>query len=412
MKALTEEQIERLNSIGMIWDKLEDQWNKKYELAKRYFEENGNLRILQGQKIDDIDIGTWLNNQVCNYNKGKLSEDRKNLLDDIGMVWDYYDNRWQEMYNLAKEYYKEHGKLYPINDRDLSSWLQQQRWSYYEKYRRNKLSEDRIRKLEEIGMIWNPFEHSFMEMYEVAKKYYEEHGDLNVPHRYEFEGKKLNSWIQDKRKAYKKGRLSEEQITLLESIGMTWDSDQYYDSKYQKKFEQAKQYYESYGDLLIPRKGETESLGYWIKGLRKKYSEGLLTDEQIKELESIGMIWDVKQYQWDTMYAQAKEYYEKFGTMSISSKYQKEYIQLARWVANKRTAYRGNGTGKLTEEQIEQLKAIGVIEDNPEEHDESLEELESTLQGLVENKKKSSKLVKEFEKVQKSKSSKKSGVEK
>lgn len=148
----------------------------------------------------------------------------------------------------------------------------------------------------------------------------------------------------------------------------------------------------------------------WIKDKRKAYKKGTLTEEQIEQLEAIGMVWDAKQYGWDTMYAQVKAYYEEHGNLSFPYN-DKRYKKLSTWIQNKKSGYYGKGSCRLTDEQVEQLKVIGVIQEDRAEQEESLEELEGKLQGLVEKKKASSQLVRDFESVKKSKSANK-GVEK
>ena len=73
------------------------------------------------------------------------------------------------------------------------------------------------------------------EMYELAKQYYQKHGNLLVPARYVCKGgTKLGQWIWVQRKAYKNRTISKEkrankfspltdkQVKLLEEIGMVW----------------------------------------------------------------------------------------------------------------------------------------------------------------------------------------------
>lgn len=340
-KDLTEEQIEKLDAIGMVWDKFKEQWDETYAIAKAYYEENGSLDGLRDIKIDGKNIYQWLGDQIKSYNKGTLSEERTPLLEQIGVVWNKNEARWQEMYDLAKKYYEENGSLLSITDANLRNWIQVQRQAYKGKGTYTKLSKQQIEKLESIGMVWDVKGKGFSEMYELAKKYYEEHGDLLLPDKYEIDGKKVSSWISDKRKAYKKGTL---------------------------------------------------------------------TEEQIEQLEAIGMVWDAKQHGWDTMYAQAKAYYEEHGNLSFSYN-DKRYKKLSTWIQNKKSGYYGKGYCRLTDEQVEQLKVIGVIQEDRAEQEESLEELEGKLQGLVEKKKASSQLVRDFERVKKSKSANK-GVEK
>ena len=68
-------------------------------------------------------------------------------------------------------------------------------------------------------------------MYEYAKIYYEHHEDLKVHEGFKTNNGwereedgiiNLGSWINTQKNAYKTGNLSFEQISKLESIGMTW----------------------------------------------------------------------------------------------------------------------------------------------------------------------------------------------
>lgn len=474
---LTEEQIEKLDAIGMVWDKFKEQWDETYAIAKAYYEENGSLDGLRDIKIDGKNIYQWLGDQIKSYNKGTLSEERTQLLEQIGVVWNKNEARWQEMYDLAKKYYEENGSLLSITDANLRNWIQVQRQAYKGNGTYTKLSKQQIQKLESIGMVWDVKGKGFSDMYELAKRYYEEHGDLLLPDKYEIDGKKVSSWIKDKRKAYKNGTLSTEQIEQLESIGMIWDVRQYQwetmyqqaqeyynehgnllitpkvnkklyqwlkiqrklymedgklteqqkellsiieiDSKIKKDidakpkvktkesssrndiwesiYKQAKGYFEQHGDLLVPRTEEYTTLLNWIKAQRRKYkSEDGLSQEEIESLEAIGMVWDAKQHQWDTMYVQAKAYYEEHGNLSFPYK-DKRYKKISTWIQNKKSGYYGKGSCRLTEEQVEQLQAIGVIPYDTDEHEESLEELEDKLQSLAKKKKQTSQLVEDYQ---------------
>lgn len=248
-------------------------------------------------------------------------------------------------------------------------------------------------------------------MYAQAKAYYEQFGSLSIPDERETEYKQLRTWIQEQKLKYNiedRPNLSKEQIEQLEAIGIVWNVNQ---ASYDNMYKQAQEYFEQHGDLLVPRTDEYSKLYTWVKAQRRKYkSEDGLSQEEIESLEAIGMVWDAKQHGWDTMYAQAKAYYEEHGNLSFPYN-DKRYKKLSTWIQNKKSGYYGKGSCRLTYEQVEQLKAIGVIQEDRAEQEESLEELEGKLQGLVEKKKASSQLVRDFERVKKSKSANK-GVEK
>ena len=139
---------------------------------------------------------------------------------------------FEQWYNLLKQYYEEYGNLLvPANYKTLEGNNLHQKISDFRKaYKNNKLTPEQIEKLESIGMVWKigkskEEQMTFDEWYELLKQYYEEHGDLLVPSYYETsDEKKIGKNIQNLRKAYKNNKLTPEQITKLESIGMVWNT--------------------------------------------------------------------------------------------------------------------------------------------------------------------------------------------
>ena len=63
-------------------------------------------------------------------------------------------------------------------------------------------------------------DEQWLEMYELAKQYYEENGDLKINRNYEINNLKLGIWIHHQRQAYKHNKLSKERIRMLNSINM------------------------------------------------------------------------------------------------------------------------------------------------------------------------------------------------
>ena len=104
----------------------------------------------------------------------------------------------------------------------LGNWIDNQR----EKYRTGAIKQYRFDRLSEIEMIWklpDPWEVRF----EIAKKYYEEHGPIALmPGQYTEKGMAIGKWINEQkhiRKGKRKGQtLTDEQIRKLDSIGMWW----------------------------------------------------------------------------------------------------------------------------------------------------------------------------------------------
>ena len=319
---LSQERTELLELIDMVWqgDKNITKWYRNYEYSKKYYEEYGNLEVPYHFKTNDginydedgVKLGIWINTQRKLYKNNNLSSDRQELLEVIGMRFDnkriITNKSWEEMYKYAKEYYEEYGNLevpqsFKTNDGiNLGTWINTQR----QYYKNNKLSQEKIDLLEEINMVWGFNVTNWKEIYEYAKIYYEEYGNLKVPKKfrtndginYDKDGTiNLGVWVNTQRYFYNINNLSSERIELLESIGMIWNKYATNDEAWNKMYEYAKNYYEEYGNLKIPYNFKTNdefNLGNWINKQRQYYKNNKLSIERQELLESIGMIWNIR----------------------------------------------------------------------------------------------------------------------
>lgn len=87
-RQLTQEQIRRLDAIGMNWGRSrEERWNAFYSAARSYYRKNGNLDVPPKYKTPDgACLGMWVYDQRRNWRNGKLSDpERYNRLAAIGM---------------------------------------------------------------------------------------------------------------------------------------------------------------------------------------------------------------------------------------------------------------------------------------------------------------------------------------
>lgn len=176
-------------------------WEQKYLLAKTYYMKYGNLEIPNKFKtMNGIDyseyghaLGAWLGAQRLEYKKGNLSKERIELLEKIGMRFETKNNDkvWYDTYLLAKVYYEKYGDLEvpqnfkTINGVDynedglaLGVWVVNQR----QRYKINKLSNERIELLKKIGMRFdNNYKiYNWKEMYKISTNYFNKYGDLEV----------------------------------------------------------------------------------------------------------------------------------------------------------------------------------------------------------------------------------------
>ena len=363
---LLPEQINALDELGMIWDKRRDcLWEKGYTEALEYRRANGNLDVPAAfRTADGYALGKWISRQRDN---SELAPKRKALLDDIGMIWKKPDS-WETRYALAKAYYDAHGNLdmpgnYVTDGIWLGKWLNEQQQIYLGKRKGKKLTTAQIEQLNRIGMSW---EHRNTDVWEAhyreAKQYFEKHGDLLVPTDYiETDGKNLNRWLLTQRKYRSQGKLTQEQIDRLSSIGMVWQ----FDDPWETGFAHAKSYYEEHGNLLVQGTyvcPDGYALGGWILNQRSNYAKPdkyrKVSPTQKKRLDEIGMVWSAVTERWEAAYALAEEYWKEHGDLHVPTQYKAPNgYALDEWVRSQREK---KTAGTLTQEQTERLDAIGM----------------------------------------------------
>lgn len=294
---LTEDQIQKLDSIGMIWDSLDYFWEQNFRLAKEYYLAHGNLDIPTNFKSKDgKHLGNWILRQRQLYKSNSLTDEQIKKLDSIGMDWmDRVDRVWENGFIEAKNYSEEYGNLsVPKNYRSntdfpLGIWIQRQR----SLYKNNKISEDRFKRLTDVGMNWNP--DNWESRFNLVKQYYEEHGNINISQKEVIQGIWLGKWIVSQKKSMESGKLTNEQIEMLKTLPMEEVGRK--DNRWWSMYEEARKYYLKFGHLNVPMDYITSSgkkLSDWIIRQRRNYKLGKMPLEHKEKLDDIGFVWDIK----------------------------------------------------------------------------------------------------------------------
>ena len=364
---LSSEQIKKLEAIGMKWDVYGDQWLDTYKLAVDYYNEHGDLNIKNTCVYKGVNLGAWISSQRTCYKAGILSADRTKKLEKLNMIWDASldtEKIWNDYYVVAKEYYAEHGNL-DINIRASYKGVKLGPWINKMRTERNKLSPERIKKLEHLGIVWDVFRKRWFDNYAVLEKYYKKHNNILVPFEYRDGEYRLGEWLH--RQMSNKDHLDIEQIELLEKLGIVWERNH---SKWDDMFELAKRYYEEHGDLMINTHSRYggKFLGRWINKQRVDYqnlgnekANANFSLDRIKKLETIGMVWNVSDYLWEKNYGLLKEYCDKTKKTTIPSSLEYKGVKLGSWLSMQRGRVLGWAKRRdLTDEQIERLNSLGI----------------------------------------------------
>lgn len=384
---LTQNRIERLEAIGMVWSTSNDLWEQNYAAATQYYLEHGDLEVpIKYETPSGFGLGVWLGAQRAAHKAGELPQEQVERLDALGMDWtNRNDRKWMSLYDVAAAYYHEHGSLnvpseYVTPDGVLlGKWVARQRYAYLNPDRSSaRVTPERKALLDKLGMVWEKYD-PWQERYDLALAYKTEHGDLEIPSVYKTaDGVWLGSWVSRQRQALNSGSsaLSSERRKLLRILfkGERRPSDPAADhgtvreANWERNFRSAARYARKYKHLLVPASyvdSDGVRLGVWVSNLRaarkNRPDSYQVTPAHIKKLNSIGMVWDARDAKWGTAYQQAKAYYKAHGNLHAAANYKSDETGfcLGDWLRRMRE-WDTTHDPKLTPERRAMLDKIGM----------------------------------------------------
>jgi hypothetical protein len=171
-------------------------------------------------------IGAWLEYQRSAYRKGKLPDDREELLDQLGIGWGNNidtERSWVHHMAACSAYFEKTGKLPTQGDRspeglNIGTWLNHQRRSF----RKGSLRDDRRAAIQNIfGDIFDSKITRWERNFKAYKDYVEKFG--KQPERRTIHNDvAIGNWLCNTIRPNKE-RLSTEQVKQLSALGVVWE---------------------------------------------------------------------------------------------------------------------------------------------------------------------------------------------
>lgn len=216
--SLKEKYRELLDSICFTWDLADETWDANYEKLCAFKKEFNTLKIPIDYMSGGTNLTSWCSAQRVKYKNGTLSEDKVDRLKAIDFKFDVAAEIWDENFNAYCEFMGDDPlKKIPadqiVNGVNIDSWSQMQRHLY----RKNKLSQDKIDRLNAILFPWNKIEALWLNAFNQYKGYIEDGNTLdNVPKIYK--SFNIRDWIYTQKKAFKDGKMSDSRLEKLKEV--------------------------------------------------------------------------------------------------------------------------------------------------------------------------------------------------
>lgn len=325
-QTLKKDRYEKLKAFGFDFGgpaQARTTWESQYQAVVNFKEEHGHLKIPTNYEPNPS-LYFWVGTQRQSFKHGKLSEERIEKLTELGIDLEIQQSRerpkgkagpafldqneWDRCFAALVKYKDENGSCDPpqrVEEDRLGSFAHYMR--HYHK--QGKLSEERIKKLTDIGFSFNIIDTRWSDNYDELVAFNEENGGCDVPL-----GHKLYAWCMYQRQAFKNGKLAEDRVDLLRKINFKLDvssrkgrkstseassspapaaekpdREEYLSDLWDKSYNELVEYKEKFGNCKIPvNYTANPSLGAWAFAQRMAYKKDKLSEERVEKLTEIG----------------------------------------------------------------------------------------------------------------------------
>jgi Helicase associated domain len=359
-----------------------------------------------GSSVSDIcsyeklsKLGRWVGAQRKSFKKGGLEKFKVYALNQLGFDFDPAETRWKSQYQLLVKFVQENGHArVPYNygaksdkkeastdsdpsvdsdDAPLGAWIKRQQHQYkrFQEGNRTELTLERIRLLNDVGMVWNRREASWMDHMKELQQFKSIHGHINIQSK---DNAGLGEWLRDQRAKYNdylmnplESPLSDNQIELLQEVGI--ENSGRNESKWRERIDELLEFRNYHGHCLVPKHyPKNQPLASWCDRQREQYQchlrgqSTVLTQDRINELRSIGFEFQsgLDQVQhtellgktWDDFFTELAVFRKENGNAKVPST-----TRLGQWLEDQRNLLQKHREGvrvNLSAEQIEKLSAM------------------------------------------------------
>jgi hypothetical protein len=213
--------------------------------------------------------------------------------------------RWESNFLLLLQFRDREGHLrvptYHVEDgHKLGSWICMNR----AQQKSGTLYPERLRRLNEIGFIWNAQDARFDTMIRALTQFKQREGHCNVSQKHieHLDGGvklKLGSWVKSQRGRQVRGALSvaNTEKLLERRLAVKWTNhkQEIDQALFDRNFDLLLVFKEREGHVRVPtqhQESANDHLGEWLKKQRSLHRNGLLELDQQKWLEVAGVTWE------------------------------------------------------------------------------------------------------------------------
>jgi superfamily II DNA or RNA helicase len=360
-------------SIGVeISDRIGSNWDEWFGRLRNFVDREGHCYVPSDYEQNGYRLGRWVGTQrglrdLISDIRRPLSAERREQLDELGFVWDIEDAAWEEGFKRLEQCKELNGHCrvargYREGNYPLGQWVSVQRERESgASSARLPLSEDRKRRLNDLGFVWNPSESAWEAGIRHLSLYKEREGHSRAPRFHHEKGFALGGWVASLRT--RNAKVSDEQRQHLNNLGFIWDPLK---RAWEEGFEALTAFKarEGHCGVAAAHIEGTYRLGKWVTRQRNSGSE--ISVERRQRLDAIGFVWDPLEEAWERGFEALTAFKAREGHLRVPPRHVEGTYRLRIWVTEQRT-----NRDSVSAERKRRLNELGFVW---EVHDSNWEE--------------------------------------
>jgi superfamily II DNA or RNA helicase len=280
------ERVKKMELVGVIWNQVSAGWETRFAELVELTQKLGNPNLPM-RYPENPGLAKWLHAQRQNRRRGTLPSDKALRLEQLGVVWSPMETEWERRFLELAEFKKKFGhcntpRAAPHDG--LGKWLSHQRG----KKKSGKLEAEKIRRLTDLGVIWDAFESTWADRILELTKFKQRHGHCEVSVT-DPQYASLAHWLVWQRKYKRLGKLDSARAIKLEELGVNWDPQI---SQWSEMFQRFLIFRAQHGNRDPNHATCTNRrLVNWVRAQRQRRKQGKLSQDRINRLDEIGFDW-------------------------------------------------------------------------------------------------------------------------
>jgi hypothetical protein len=347
---LSEDQINRLDSLGFSWDPRTEQWDQGFEALQKFHKREGHCRVPKGFEEDGIALGSWVTTQ--RRIKDEQPIDRIKRLESVGFCWDPFIEQWEKAFTFLQRFHSREGHC-RVSQQHNEDGFNLGRWVHGQRNRKGRLAADQIAQLDHLGFTWDPHNDDWEDAFSLLRKIRGEQGHCRISQKFILNGLNLGLWVRRQRDLYFKKQLDPERVRRLESLNFSWDP---LTERWDEAFEALQKFHNREGHCRVTY-GHLEdgiNLSRWVVTQRQIHGNKKLTPDKISRLNTLNFKWNPRDEQWDEAFDTLQVFFKREGHCQVPREHTENGLKLGTWVGKQKEK-----KDRLPPDRVKRLDSLG-----------------------------------------------------